>query len=202
MQFLLASNNTKKLREMCAILDAEGCTVFSPSDVGIDIEVEETGATFAENARLKAAAFCDASGLPSIADDSGLTVDALGGRPGVHSARSGGPGLTDAERTALLLRELSGTPRQERSASFVSCICCVVPSGRIIAAEGRCYGEIALSPSGQNGFGYDPVFFVQDHGCTFAEMDAAIKNRISHRGAALSAFIQKLREEGLLHVDK
>ena len=176
--------------------------MLSPSDAGIDIEVDETGVTFAENARLKAAAFCAASGLPSIADDSGLAVAALGGRPGVYSARYGGPGLTDAERTALLLSELAGVPPKERSASFVSCICCVFPSGREIAAEGRCSGEIALSPSGQNGFGYDPVFFVREVGCTFAEMDASIKNRISHRGAALSAFIQKLREEGLFHADK
>ena len=190
MKFVLATHNPGKLKEMADILSSLGVEVVSPSDLGVDVEVEETGATFAENAMLKARAICEASGLPAIADDSGLCVDALNGGPGVYSARYGGEGLDDAGRTRLLLENMRG--QTTRAAHFACAIACVFPNGKTLTAEGRCDGAVAFAPMGTGGFGYDPVFLVPEKGKTFSQLTEAEKNEISHRGKALRAFSEKL----------
>ena len=189
-KFVLATHNPGKLREMGDILRGLGVEVVSPADVGCHVEVEETGATFAENAMLKAKAVCAASGLPAIADDSGLCVDALGGAPGVYSARYGGEGLDDAGRYRLLLSNLRGQPT--RAAHFACAIACAFPNGDTLTAEGRCDGAIAYAPMGEGGFGYDPVFLVPEKAKTFGQVTAEEKSAISHRGRALQAFAAKL----------
>lgn len=189
-KFVLATHNPGKLKEMSAILAELGIQVVGPSELGIDVEVEETGTTFAENAMLKAQAICAASGLPAIADDSGLCVDALNGGPGVYSARYGGEGLDDRGRTMLLLQNMRG--QTTRAAHFACAICCVFPSGDTLTAEGRCEGAIAFAPMGEGGFGYDPVFLVPEKAKTFSQLTAEEKNAISHRGKALRAFSEKL----------
>ena len=190
MKFVLATHNPGKLREMGEILSSFGVEVVSPADVGITVDVEETGTTFAENAMLKARAICAASGLPAIADDSGLCVDALNGAPGVYSARYGGPGLDDAGRYKLLLENMRG--QLDRRCKFVSAICCCFPNGDKVEARGECAGTLAYAPKGEDGFGYDPVFFVPGLKKTFAELSPEEKNAISHRGNALKAFREKL----------
>ena len=189
-KFVLATHNPGKLREMGDILRRLGVEVVSPVDVGCHVEVEETGTTFAENAMLKAKAVCAASGLPAIADDSGLCVDALGGAPGVYSARYGGEGLDDAGRYRLLLSNLRGQPT--RAAHFACAIACAFPNGDTLTAKGRCDGAIAYAPMGEGGFGYDPVFLVPEKAKTFGQLTAEEKSAISHRGRALQAFAAKL----------
>lgn len=189
-KFVLATHNPGKLKEMGEILGALGVEVVSPTALGIDMEVEETGETFAENALLKAKAICEAAHLPAIADDSGLCVDALNGGPGVYSARYGGEGLDDAGRRNLLLSSMRGMPT--RAAHFACAIACVFPNGDVLSAEGRCDGTIAFAAMGSGGFGYDPVFFVPGKSKTFAQLTAEEKNAISHRGRALAAFSEKL----------
>ena len=195
MKFVLATNNAKKLTEMAAILGSLGVEVVSPKDLGIHIEVEETGTTFAENAMLKAKAICEAAKLPAIADDSGLCVDALNGGPGVYSARYGGEGLDDKGRYMLLLNSMRG--QTTRAAHFACAIACVFPDGNTLTAEGKCHGTIAFAPMGEGGFGYDPVFFVPEYRKTFGQLTAEEKAEISHRGKALSDFAKKL--ETYLH---
>ena len=190
MKFVLATHNPGKLREMGEILSSLGVEVVSPADVGITVDVEETGTTFAENAMLKAKAICAASGLPAIADDSGLCVDALNGAPGVYSARYGGPELDDAGRYKLLLENMRG--QLDRRCKFVSAICCCFPNGDRVEARGECAGTLAYAPKGADGFGYDPIFFVPGLKKTFAELSPEEKNAISHRGNALKAFREKL----------
>ena len=192
MKFVLATHNPGKLREMAAILSQYGVEVVSPADVGITVDVEETGTTFAENAMLKAKAICTAANLPAIADDSGLCVDALGGAPGVYSARYGGPGLDDVGRYRLLLENMRG--QLDRRCRFVSAICCCFPNGDRVEARGECPGTLAYAPKGEDGFGYDPIFFVPALKKTFAELSPAEKNAISHRGNALTAFREKLEQ--------
>ena len=192
MKLVLASQNQKKLREMNDILSGMGVEVCLQADVGIDIDVEETGTTFEENSLLKARAVMEASGLPAIADDSGLCVDALAGAPGVYSARYGGEGLDDVGRYRLLLANM---PKGEaRTAKFVSVITCCFPNGDVLTARGECPGTIAFAPMGEGGFGYDPVFFLPQLKKTFAQLTAEEKNAISHRGLALAAFQIKLEE--------
>lgn len=191
MKLVLASKNEKKLREMREILSHLGVEVCSEADAGVDVEVEETGTTFEENSLLKAKAVMEASGLPAIADDSGLCVDALGGAPGVYSARYGGPGMDDVGRYRLLLENMKGQPR---AAKFVSVITCCFPNGDVLTSRGECPGTIAFAPMGEGGFGYDPVFFVPGLKKTFAQLTAEEKNAISHRGKALEAFQQELSE--------
>ena len=191
MKMVLASKNAHKLVEMKDILSQLGVEVVLESDVGVDVDVEETGTTFEENSLLKARAVMEASGLPAIADDSGLCVDALGGAPGVYSARYGGPGLDDVGRYRLLLENMKGQPR---GAKFVSVITCCFPNGDVLTARGECPGTIAFAPMGEGGFGYDPVFFVPSLKKTFAQLTAEEKNAISHRGKALEAFQVKLEE--------
>ena len=192
MKLVLASKNQKKMRELREILSAQGVEVVSEADVGVDVDVEETGTTFEENALLKARAVCEASGLPAVADDSGLCVDALGGAPGVYSARYGGPGLDDVGRYQLLLENMRGM--LDRRCKFVSAICCCFPDGEVITARGECPGTLAYAPKGEDGFGYDPIFFLPERKKTFAELTAEEKNAISHRGRALEEFRSKLEE--------
>ena len=189
MKLVLASKNEKKLIEMQEILSRLGVEVCLESDVGVNVEVEETGTTFEENSLLKARAVMEASGMAAIADDSGLCVDALGGAPGVYSARYGGEGLDDTGRYRLLLENMRGLPR---SARFVSVITCCFPNGDVLTARGECPGTIAYAPMGEGGFGYDPVLFVPQLKKTFAQLTHEEKNAISHRGLALSAFRDEL----------
>ena len=190
MKVVLASKNQHKLVEMRDILSAQGVEVVLESDVGVDVEVEETGATFEENSLLKARAVMEASGLPAIADDSGLAVDALNGAPGVYSARYGGPGLDDVGRYRLLLENMRG--QLDRRCRFVAVITRCMPNGDVITARGECPGTLAYAPQGENGFGYDPVFFVPEKKKTFAQLTPEEKNAISHRGRALAVFQEKL----------
>lgn len=192
MKFVLASQNKHKLAEMQAILSAHGVEVALQSDLGLHVDVEETGSTFAENAMLKAQAVMKASGLPVIADDSGVCVDALGGAPGVYSARYGGPELDDIGRYQLLLNNMRGA--SSRAAHFTSAIACVFPNGDTIEAEGICPGSIAYAPQGDGGFGYDPVFYLPQLRKTYAQLTPEEKAAVSHRGKALEVFDGKLRE--------
>ena len=192
MKLVLASQNRKKIKEMNEILSQLGVEVMSQAEAGVDVDVEETGTTFEENSLLKAKAVMEASGLPAIADDSGLCVDCLGGAPGVYSARYGGEGLDDTGRYKLLLENMRG--QMPRTAKFVSVITCCFPNGDVITARGECPGTIAFAPMGEGGFGYDPVFFVPHLKKTFAQLTAEEKNAISHRGKALEIFKEKLED--------
>jgi XTP/dITP diphosphohydrolase len=192
MTFLLATGNIGKLREMRELLAPLGYELVSPADFGLVLDVEETGETFEENARLKAKIYCAAMGFPSIADDSGLCVDALGGEPGVHSKRYGGGGLSDGELCELLLKNVENA--EQRAAKFVSVIVCAFPDGGELVATGECSGEIARARRGDGGFGYDPVFYLPQLGKTMAELSPEEKNAVSHRGNALRAFAAKLTE--------
>jgi XTP/dITP diphosphohydrolase len=182
---LLATNNAGKVSEMIALLAPAGWTPLTPRELGINLDVPETGSTYAENATIKATAFARASGILSLADDSGLEVEALGGRPGVHSARYCGEATPHSEKIRLLLAELDGTPENDRAACFRSVIAIATPDGETWLAEGSVAGRIADAPRGSNGFGYDPIFLVPQRGLTFAEIGEDEKNRISHRAVAL-----------------
>ena len=199
MRLILASNNKKKLKELREILSGFGIEVLSQSEAGIDLEVEETGTTFAENAFLKADGACKVSGEPCIADDSGLMVDALNGAPGVHTARYGGESVrTDKERYEYLLRQMEGIPQDRRGAKFVTVITLLFPDGRKVVARGECPGRILFAAAGENGFGYDPVFYSNDAGNSFALLPPEVKNSLSHRARALKALVDKIREENIL----
>ena len=192
MKFVLASQNKHKLEEMQAILSAHGVEAVLQSDLGLHVDVEETGSTFAANAMLKAKAVMEASGLPAIADDSGVCCDALSGAPGVYSARYGGPELDDAGRYRLLLANMQGA--MTRAAHFTNAIACIFPNGDTIEAEGICPGTIAFAPQGTGGFGYDPVFFLPELRKTYAQLTPEEKAAVSHRGKALAVFDGKLRD--------
>ncbi|MGE4483994.1 MAG: XTP/dITP diphosphatase [Oscillospiraceae bacterium] len=192
MRLVLASNNKTKMAEMRVILSDMAIDVISQAEAGADIEAEETGSTFYENALLKAEAACRITKLPSVADDSGLCVAALGGAPGVYSARYGGEDLDDTGRYELLLKNMEREERRE--AKFVSSIVCVFPDGAVITAEGECRGEILRIPRGDGGFGYDPVFYISDKEKTMAELTPEEKNGISHRGMALRKFKGELEK--------
>ena len=186
MRILAATNNKNKLEEIRRILEPLGVSIVSPADLGIDIEVEETGSTFAENAFLKAKAFYGQSGLPSLADDSGLCIDAMDGRPGVHSARYLGKNAIYQQRFLAILEELKNVPPPRRTARFACAICCVLSEETILRCEGVCEGAIGQRPVGQGGFGYDPLFYVGEK--SFAQLNKEEKDEISHRGKALRAF--------------
>lgn len=191
-RFVLASHNQGKLREMRDILSELGIEVLSQRDAGVDVDPEETGTTFEENAIIKAKAVMEASGLPAVADDSGLMVDALGGAPGVYSARFGGShDLPDSFRNEYLLKKLENA--EQRGAKYVSVIAVAYPDGRILTARGECHGEIAETEKGSGGFGYDPLFRLPD-GRHMAELTSEEKNRISHRGVALRELKRILTE--------
>jgi len=197
VKFALATANPGKIKEMHTILSGLGIEVVTRDELGIDIDVEETGTTFLENATIKAKAICRASGIPSIADDSGLIVEALNGKPGVYSSSFGGEKLTADERCVYLLREMekikiTGKP-QQRSARFVCTIVCAFPDGYLLTATGECFGMIISEPRGSGGFGYDPVFLPEGWDRTMAELTPDEKNKISHRGKALITFSELLR---------
>ena len=191
MKLIIASNNKGKIREYKQILGPMGYEVVSQSDAGADIEVEETGSTFAENSALKAQAIYDMFGCAVLADDSGLEIDALGGEPGVYSARYGGL-ETEGERTALVLEKMKDVPDDERGAHFTCSICFIDADGEHINAEGKVFGKISYEPVGTNGFGYDPIFMYE--GKSFAEVTAEMKNDVSHRANALRDLEKKLKE--------
>lgn len=192
MKLIIASNNKGKIREYKQLLEPFGYDVVSQREAGIDIEVEETGTTFAENSALKARAIYKITKCAVLADDSGLVVDALGGEPGVYSARYGGCD-NDADRVALILSKMKDVKQEDRSAHFVCTIHFIKQSGEEIAVEGRVYGKIGYEPLGDNGFGYDPIFMYE--GKSFAQVSADTKNSVSHRANALKALIEKLSQE-------
>ncbi|MBR2338938.1 MAG: RdgB/HAM1 family non-canonical purine NTP pyrophosphatase [Clostridia bacterium] len=197
MKYIIATHNKSKLRELTRILQPLGIEAVTDRDLGIELpEVEETGTTFAENAFLKAQSACLVTGLPAIADDSGIVVDALDGAPGVYSARYGGPGLDDQGRNLLLLKEMDGIPWEKRTAHYTAAVCCVFPDGSApIAVEGEMHGFVGTEQHGSGGFGYDPLFYVtQADGSlkTAAQLTDDEKDAISHRGNALRLFKQEL----------
>jgi XTP/dITP diphosphohydrolase len=192
VKLLIATHNTGKLHEYEALLSGLGLRLVSLADAGITWKVQETGTTFAENAQLKAQAYAQASSLLTLADDSGLQVDALGGGPGIHSARHGGTG-SDEDRCLLLLRRLEGVPEAERSARFRCVIVIATPMGELHSAEGTCEGRIACRLRGTHGFGYDPVFYLPQYSRTMAELPPEVKNTISHRARAARGAREILR---------
>ena len=197
MKVVLASRNPHKLVEIKQITDKFGFDLVLQSELGIDIDVEETGTTFEENSLIKARAVMEATGLPALADDSGIAVDALNGEPGVYSARYGfDESLDDWGRMMLLLRNTEHVPDGQRQAKFVCVISFITPEGKIIQARGEIHGELTREPRGENGFGYDPIFYYPPFGQTTAEIPAEQKNQVSHRGNALRIFYEKLKEEG------
>ena len=193
MKVILASKNPHKLTELSAILSQHGFEIALESEYGLDIDVDETGTTFEENSLLKAEAVMKASGLPVLADDSGLMVDALDGAPGVYSARYGHKS-SDGERTAFLLENMKDVPDDKRTAKFVCVITCLWPDGRKIVARGECPGVITREVHGENGFGYDPVFYLPELGMTYAELPSEQKNAISHRARALQEFCRQYQQ--------
>lgn len=192
MKMVLASHNAGKLREMQLWLAPLGIELVLQSELGIDIDVEETGTTFEANSLLKAESVANAARMPAIADDSGMCVDALMGAPGVTTARYGGEGLNDRERYELLLKNMEGITN--RAAKFVSVVTCVFPNGDVVQARGELPGSISTSPSGDGGFGYDPVFYVNHMSMTLAEMTMEERQSCSHRAAAIRALAVKLDE--------
>lgn len=193
-EFIIATNNEKKLIEIDRILGPLGIKAVTAKSKGIDLgDVEENGSTFSENAYIKAKAAYDQCGLPVIADDSGLCVDALDGRPGIYSARYGGHDSPYSTKINMLLDELKGVEEERRGAHFTCSVCCILSSGEVIQAEGYSYGSIAFSPSGDGGFGYDPVFL--SDGKSFASLSSEEKDRLSHRGSALRKLREKLKEK-------
>jgi XTP/dITP diphosphohydrolase len=194
-QLVLASGNVGKLRELSVILDDLGYQLHAQAEYGVS-EVTETGTTFVENAIIKARHAASLTGLPALADDSGIEVDALDGAPGVYSARFSGPAADDAANNALLVERLQAVPDAERSARYRAVIVFMRHAGdpSPLICEGSWEGMIQLQPAGEGGFGYDPYFFLPELGCTSAELSAAEKNRISHRGMALVELKKKLRE--------
>lgn len=202
MKIVLASNNAHKLEELRAILCELGLDVVPQKELGIFIEPVEDGSTFEENSYIKAKTIQDACGLATIADDSGLMVDALDGAPGILSARFGGERCkTDRDRLEYLLSRMESVEEPRRSAKFVSVITMLLPDGKKIVARGECPGRILRQAEGANGFGYDPVFFVPEKGCTFAQLSAEEKNAISHRARALTALREMLLKENF-YADK
>ena len=196
MRAVLASKNAHKLKEIAKITEQFGMELVLQSELGLDLDPEENGSTFEENSLIKAKAVMEAAGMTAIADDSGLMVDALGGEPGIYSARYGGECCkNDVERYEYLLRKLENVSEEERTAKFVSVITLIHPDGSTVVARGECPGRILREARGENGFGYDPVFFVEEDGKTMAEMSAERKNEISHRARALQALAKKLGGE-------
>lgn len=198
MKVVLASKNKHKLIEISKITEKFDIELVMESDLGVDIDVEETGTTFEENSFLKANAVMQATGLPALADDSGIAVDALNGEPGVYSARYGfDESLDDWGRLQLLLKNTEQIPDGQRQAQFVCVITLVMPDGQTIQARGEVHGELLRAPAGEGGFGYDPIFYYPPYGKTLAEVTPEEKNQVSHRAKALQAFYQKLKEANL-----
>ncbi len=192
MQVIVATGNAGKLREFTRIFAPFGIEVVGQKTLYPELEVEESGATFAENAFLKAQAVHALSGKAAVADDSGLCIDALGGRPGVYSARYAGEDTSYPEKMQRLLEELKEVPQGKRTARFVSHICFISEQGERIDAQGVCEGEIGFAPAGENGFGYDPLFYVGER--SFAQLGGVEKDALSHRGKALRALVEQLEQ--------
>lgn len=191
---LIATNNKGKVAEIKALLEREGIRLFTPAELGLELDISEDGLTYAENASKKAQAFSLASGMIAMADDSGLEVDALNGAPGMHSHRfSPLPGATDADRRKYLLEKLEGLARPWK-AHFRATVAVAQLSGKVRLAIGQCDGEIIPEERGSNGFGYDPIFFIPEAGRTMAELEMDEKNRLSHRARAVQNAIPILRE--------
>ena len=197
MKVVLASKNKHKLVEISKITEKFNIELVLQSELGVDIDVEETGTTFEENSLLKAEAVMKATGLPALADDSGIAVDALNGEPGIYSARYGfDDSLDDWGRLLLLLKNTEHVPDGQRQAQFVCVISFVTPDGQVIQARGEIRGELLRAPVGENGFGYDPIFYYPPYGKSTAEMTAEEKNQVSHRANTLKIFYEKLKEAG------
>ena len=197
MKIVLASKNKHKLEEISRITEKFGFELVLQSELGIDLDVEENGTSFEENSLIKAEAVMRATGLPALADDSGICVDALNGEPGIYSARYGfDDSLDDWGRLQLLLKNMEAVPDGQRQAKFVCVITMVTPEGKTIQARGEIHGELLRQARGENGFGYDPIFYYPPYGVTTAEMSAADKNQVSHRANALKIFNEKLKEAG------
>ena len=197
MKVVLASKNPHKLVEISKITEKFDMELVLQSELGVDIDVEETGTSFEENSYLKARAVMEATGLPALADDSGIAVDALNGEPGIYSARYGfDESLDDWGRLQLLLKNTENVPDGQRQAQFVCVITLVTPEGKVIQARGEIHGELLRAPAGEGGFGYDPIFYYPPFGKSLAEVSAEEKNQVSHRANALRAFYEKLKEAG------
>lgn len=197
MRVVLASKNAHKLREISAITEKFNIELVLQSELGLDLDVEENGTTFEENSYIKAKAVMQATGLPALADDSGIAVDALNGEPGIYSARYGfDDSLDDYGRLCLLLKNMEQVPDDRRQAQFVCVITLVTPEGEVIQARGEAHGILLRQTAGQGGFGYDPIFYYPPLGKTFAELAPEEKNKVSHRAAALVLLNEKLREAG------
>ena len=197
MKVVLASKNKHKLEEISKITEKFGIELILQSQLGVDIDVEENGTTFEENSYIKAEAVMKATGLPALADDSGIAVDALNGEPGIYSARYGfDDSLDDWGRLLLLLKNTEHVPDGQRQAQFVCVITMVTPEGQVVQARGEIHGELLRAPAGENGFGYDPIFYYPPAGMTTAEMSPEEKNKVSHRANALKVFYDKMKEAG------
>ena len=195
MRVVLASNNQNKLREMKAILEPLGWEILRMSDIGLSVDPDENGETFEENSKIKAVAVMEAAGLPAIADDSGVEVDALQGAPGVYSARYGGDLCPDDKaRNQYLLKNMEDVPDGQRTGRFVSVITMAMPDGTVYSARGTLEGEILREEKGDGGFGYDPLFFIPTENMTMAELTAERKNQISHRAVALRNFVDIIKK--------
>ena len=191
MEMLVATQNPGKVEEFRSLLAPLQARICFPSELNLEIDVPEDGSTYTDNARQKALAYMDASGLLTLADDSGLEVDALGGKPGIRSARYALG--HDADRVVALLEQLRYVPCGQRTARFRCVVVIATPTGKIYDAEGICEGRIAFEPAGQGGFGYDPVFYLPSYDCTMAQLDPEEKNRVSHRARAVDAAVPILR---------
>ena len=197
-RLLIATSNPGKAREIRALLEPRGWRVLTPAQISLDLDPPETGTTYAENAAIKAHTFAREANMAALADDSGLEVDVLGGRPGVHSARYGGIDLSAEGKAELILRELQAVPEEQRRARFRAAIVIATPDGRSWQTDGVCEGRIAMHPRGWDGFGYDPIFLLPDRGLTMAELSLDEKNRISSRSKAVRAAVEvleKLRDD-------
>lgn len=193
-KILFATTNKNKLREAGEILSEQGYEILSLKDVGVDLDVVEDGKTFEENAIIKAKAYSKAAGMPVLADDSGLEVDYLDKAPGIYSARFLGEDTSYEVKNQYIIEKLANAKGSERSARFICAVCLAMPDGKYVTAIGKVEGEIAHKPAGENGFGYDPIFYVPEYGKTTAELSSEKKNEISHRGNALRTIRDRLSE--------
>ena len=196
MKIIAATSNKGKVREIRSIFSSSDIEIISMSELGINIDIEETGTTFEENAAIKADSIAKLCSFPVLADDSGLCVEALGGAPGIYSARYAGGSATDDEKIDKLLENMKD--KTNRKAKFVSAVVLVFPNGEKITAKGEVFGHITNKRSGHGGFGYDPVFYADELGKTFGESDEEEKNKVSHRGRALTALYEIMKERGLI----
>ena len=192
---ILTTNNKSKVKEISEMMSGSDITFVSLADAGINVEVEETGTTFEENALLKAREICKLSGKPTISDDSGLEIDALDGAPGIYSSRFMGEDTSYDIKNNALIEKLENVADPDRTARFRCCMALVLPDGREFVTEGAMEGIIAIEPKGINGFGYDPILFIPEYNRTSAELSSEEKNNISHRGEALRKMIEVIKKE-------